>query len=193
MKKGEKAVIAVAVSGIVVAAIAMAVSGSKAKAAGGGGNNGGISIILYDQNGNIIGSAAELAVPGAYGAVVSSATEGDTISMVIGATNTSYQEIGGVNTPIAAALTLKISGSAGVIALIPVTSKVYNFGAGQSLPIDKSSWGALQFIIPVGTGGMTGTITVSLLDPVGNTLASGQASLPINHAPIIYGGTVNFT
>ena len=105
MKKGEKAVIAVAVSGIVVAAIAMAVSGSKAKAAGGGGNNGGISIILYDQNGNIIGSAAELAVPGAYGAVVSSATEGDTISMVIGATNTSYQEIGGVNTPIAAALT----------------------------------------------------------------------------------------
>ncbi len=190
MNKGKKWLIGggilAAVMGV-VAAVAKA-TGATAEAAPG---LGGLTITLYDQYGNVIATSG--AVQHAVAAAPVAATEGDTISIGLSATNTSYQMLGGVKTPVAADLTLVIVANAGSVPLIAPTRKALSFGPGASMAVDKFTWSALQFTIPVGSGGQTGMVSAQLLDPNGVVQASGQVSFAIAVAPIIYGGTISFS
>ena len=183
MKKGAKVLLGLGVFGGAIAGI---VALAKRAAAAPGD---ALTITLYDQYGNIIKTNSRAM---SLGAAPVTATEGDVISIGLGATNTSYQMLGGVQTPVAASLTVRIAASAGGITLIPSTQRVFSFGAGASLAIDKSSWSVLQFTLPIGAGGFTGTVSAQLLDPALNILASGQVSFAIARAPIVYGGTIVF-
>lgn len=182
MKKRAKALLGlVIVGGAITAIVAVAKGAAAAPSA--------LTITLYDQYGNIIKTNSRAM---SLGAAPGAASEGDVISIGLGVTNTSYQMLGGVRTPVAASLPVRIAASAGGITLIPSTERVFSFGAGASLAIDKFSWGVLQFTLPVGAGGTTGTVSAQLLDPAGNVLNSGQVSFAIASAPIVYGGTIIF-
>ncbi len=183
MKKGAKVLLGLGVFGGAIAAVVAMAKGALAAPSA-------LTITLYDEYGNIIKTNSRAM---SLGAAPVTATEGDIISLGLGVTNTSYQMLGGVRTPVAASLAVRIAASAGGVTLIPSTERVFSFGAGQSLNIDKLAWSVLQFTLPIGAGGFTGTVSAQLLDPAVNILASGQVSFAIAGAPIVYGGTIVVT
>lgn len=148
---------------------------------------GEFGITLYDQYGNVIAQS------GLASLAIGQVTEGSPVSAVIGLTNTSYQVINGVNTPVAATLTIKFAASTPSTTLVAQQSKSYSLTAGQIISISSSGWSALSFTPPVGTGGSVGTVTATLLDPNGVVLNTATATFNIAAAPIIYGGSISFT
>ncbi len=159
----------------------------------------GVGITLYDQYGNIIVASssfnklARLAYP-------AQATEGDTITASVTATNASYKNVAGVKTPIPMTPTLKISGT-GVLAslnssinsiTLPAGAMSGNIVIGSNTVITVSQWPALSIKLPTNLSGAASVI-VTMVSPSGTDLATTNATINVVSATPIWSGVISIT
>ena len=109
--------------------------------------------------------------------------EGGTYTAVVTVTNQSTK--GGEPWP--ATLKVVAQASAEGMVLLPSTQQSGDFSAGQT----KSFNFTLETdYLATGTGSISGSITVDVLDPGNNVVANAVASITVNEIPIDYGAGV---
>lgn len=140
-----------------------------AKAKGAPPEEGGVSIVIYDEWGNPVptGSPAILAEDASY-------------TMVVTVTNLSTK--GG--TPWEASLTIEVSAVVDASAIMSPSLKIEYFAAGQTRTFNYA------LSVPLGYGGLSGSALALVKDPSGVTLDSAMEPLTVEEIPITYGAGI---
>ncbi|KKM96137.1 hypothetical protein LCGC14_1181150 [marine sediment metagenome] len=112
--------------------------------------------------------------------------EGTEYALEMTVTNTSTR----MGSPVAASLTIDITGKAGPLRITFPPAWAEPFGPGVTVAWSFPVGTAISFFVPSGTGGSTGEIVVVVRAPNGLMLASDIEPLSIQSAEISYGANV---
>jgi len=159
MKDGKKAAVGLGL----VAALGAIYFASRAKAAP--PEEGGVTIVIYDQYGNPVPSGSP-----------SILTEGASYTMVVTVTNMSTK----AGTPWEATLTIDVSAVVDGSAIMTPSVKAEYFAAGETKAF------SYPLSVPLGYGGFSGSALALVKDPTGVTLDSATEPLTIEEIPIDY-------
>jgi len=151
--------------GLGLAAVGIIVLASRAKGAPPEEEEGVLKIEILDSEGNPVPSNSPALL-----------AEGEDYTLRVTITNQSTK--GGEPWP--AALSFSVYAGTNLQTFIPVTSYTASFGAGESIAY---TW---PLNIPMGTGGQSGNVLVTVWDPDGIQIASGIVYFDIQTVEIIY-------
>ncbi|MBA7560639.1 hypothetical protein ES708_02268 [subsurface metagenome] len=162
-KDGKKAAVGLGVAAALGAGIYFA---TRAKAAP---EEGGVTIVIYDEWGNPVPSGSP-----------SILEEGASYTMVVTVTNMSTK----AGTPWEATLTIAVSAVVGGNDIMAPSTKDEFFTAGQTRNFN------FALVVPMGYGGFSGSAVALVKDPTGVTLDSATEPLTIEEIPIDYGAGI---
>jgi hypothetical protein len=148
---------------------------------------GPVGIVIYDQDGNVVGISGYARGISALPSGSSGVYEGDTITVNVTVKNGSYKMVGDQQVAVPDQFKLVLTGSG---SLASVNSSINaSFLAGEQKTFNPGSWSGLTIHIPAGSYG-TGTLSIQVLDTTNAMIASAQASIEVSQAVIYHSGTV---